>query len=267
MKQAEDFLEESRQLFNLLKGRAEKDFLIKTQFKDWTIDDVIGHLHIFNFAANLSLKSSDDFQTFFAPFSEALKKGNGLLESQRPWLKDLSGHALLEAWWEEAQSTSNNYKNADPKSRLNWVGPNMSARSSITARQMETWAHGQEIFDILGEIRVESDRIKNLAHLGVFTFSWTFKNRCLSTPKDPPFVQLESPSGMNWEWNEPSRKSYVKGSAVDFASVVTQTRNILDTSLIVQGETATRWMAFAQCFAGPPEDPPQQNTRFTVDPK
>ena len=38
----------------------------------------------------------------------------------------------------------------------------MSARSKITARHMETWAHGQEVFDALGKDREEKDRIKNI---------------------------------------------------------------------------------------------------------
>ena len=64
MKQALDFLEDSRQLFNLLRDKSDEDLKIKTQFKSWTINDVIGHLHIFNFAANLSLKSSDELNFF-----------------------------------------------------------------------------------------------------------------------------------------------------------------------------------------------------------
>ena len=38
----------------------------------------------------------------------------------------------------------------------------MSARSSISARLMETWAHGQEVYDHLGVVRVDADRIKAL---------------------------------------------------------------------------------------------------------
>ena len=62
MKQALDFLEDSHQLFKLLKDKSNEDFKIKTQFKNWTINDVIGHLYIFNFATNLSLKSSSEFE-------------------------------------------------------------------------------------------------------------------------------------------------------------------------------------------------------------
>ena len=55
----------------------------------------------------------------------------------------------------------------------------MSARSKITARHMETWAHGQEVFDALGKDREEKDRIKNIVHMGVIAYGWTFVNRKL----------------------------------------------------------------------------------------
>ena len=42
----------------------------------------------------------------------------------------------------------------------------------------------------------------------------------------------------------------------DFAQVVTQTRHLLDTELVVDGEVARRWMLHAQCFAGAAEPPP-----------
>jgi len=35
----------------------------------------------------------------------------------------------------------------------------------------------------------------------------------------------------------------------------------IDTALQVVGAPANRWMAIAQCFAGPPEDPPVPGTR------
>ena len=38
----------------------------------------------------------------------------------------------------------------------------MSARSSISARLMETWAHGQAVYDRLGVVRVDTDRIRNI---------------------------------------------------------------------------------------------------------
>jgi hypothetical protein len=53
----------------------------------------------------------------------------------------------------------------------------------------------------------------------------------------------------------------VEGSAVAFAQVVAQTRNIADVALRVAGPNASRWMAVAQCFAGAPNDPPPPGLR------
>jgi hypothetical protein len=53
----------------------------------------------------------------------------------------------------------------------------------------------------------------------------------------------------------------VRGSAVEFAQVVTQVRNVADTDLEVIGSNAARWMENAQCFAGPPETPPAKGAR------
>ena len=154
------------------------------------------------------------------------------------------------------------YGDADPEARVAWVGPEMSAKAKITARQMESWAHGQEIFDALGLERDEGDRIKNICDLGVRTYSFAYRNRNETPPTPKPFVQLTAPSGAVWEWNEPQSDNSVIGNAVDFARAVTQTRNVADTTLVCTGPIATGWMKIAQCFAGPPMDPPAKGVRF-----
>ena len=154
------------------------------------------------------------------------------------------------------------YAMADPKQRVKWAGPDMSALSSITARQMETWAHGQAVFDLLGLDRAEADRIRNIAHLGVSTFAWTFVNRKETVPEPAPHVVLTGPSGAVWTWNDEQPGNMVQGSAVEFSQVVTQVRNLADTSLQVDGEAANRWMTQAQCFAGAPVSPPEPGSRY-----
>jgi len=75
-------------------------------------------------------------------------------------------------------------------------------------------------------------------------------------------VRLSAPSGETWEFNPESEQECVAGSAVEFCQVVTQVRNVQDTNLKISGPNATAWMAVAQCFAGPPEDPPKPGTRI-----
>ena len=261
MRQAEDFRAEVDTLAGVLEPLGDSDFGIQTLFKGWTIDDVIGHLHMFDTAALKTLESAEAFRAFFAPVAAMIAEGKTLVETQYPWLDGLCGRALFEAWRETAERVADAYAAADPKLRVAWAGPEMSALSAITARQMETWAHGQEIFDALGEERAEADRIRNICHLGVNTYGWTFLNRRLPVPNPAPHVRLLAPSGVVWDWNEAQENNRVEGTAVDFARVVTQVRNVADTGLKITGPAARDWMAMAQCFAGPPEDPPAPGTR------
>lgn len=264
MQQAEDFRQECAALEAILRNQPTATFDKVTQFKGWTINDVVGHLHMFNVAARLTLESDEAFAAFFAPVSAMIKQGRSMLEAQYVWLDGLAGRELFSTWQAEAIHTADLYAQSDPTVRVKWAGPDMSARSSITARQMETWAHGQEIFDCLGLQRTDTDRIKNIAHLGVSTFGWTFINRSEPVPDPPPHVVLTAPSGAVWQWNEDQSDNRVAGDAVAFCQVVTQTRNIADTQLQMTGDTASRWMALAQCFAGAPNDPPGAGTRHRV---
>jgi len=61
--------------------------------------------------------------------------------------------------------------------------------------------------------------------------------------------------------SDESQQEYIEGRAEEFCQVVTQTRNIADTSLEVHGANAKLWMNIAQCFAGPPETPPVPGSR------
>ena len=50
MQEAEDFREESAAIAKLLASANDDMLATTTQFKNWTIEDVIGHLHVWNVA-------------------------------------------------------------------------------------------------------------------------------------------------------------------------------------------------------------------------
>ncbi|RMD84470.1 MAG: TIGR03084 family protein [Candidatus Dadabacteria bacterium] len=261
--QVEGFRKECNALAELLESLEDRDFEIVTQFKQWTIGDVLRHLHVWNYAADRALMAPQEFDAYLAAFAEHAASGD-VRVFERHWCREPAGRGLLDAWRALASELCVHFASADPKVRVRWVGPDMSARSAITARLMETWAHGQEVYDILGVERGTDDRIKDIAFLGVRTFEWTFRNRGLAVPGKRPYVRLQAPSGAVWEFGDPDEENRIEGNAVEFCQVVTQVRNVADTSLEVRGEVARRWMAIAQCFAGPPSDPPAPGTRFRV---
>jgi uncharacterized protein (TIGR03084 family) len=126
---------------------------------------------------------------------------------------------------------------------------------------METWAHGQDVFDTLGIVRTPKDRLRHIAHLGVKTFGWTYINRGLEVPPNPVLVELSAPSGDLWSWGPEDAQNRITGPVQDFCLVVVQRRHVDDTALEVTGDTARDWMLKAQCFAGPPVNGPAPGQR------
>jgi len=222
---------------------------------------VVAHLHYFDLVSRVSLEGEDVFAPERKALFGAIAAGRTNKELARERFADLEAKALLDEWHATAHALAEALGRADPKVRLPWFGPDMGVPMFTTARYMETWAHAQEIYDLVGVSRAHTDRIKNIATLGMKTFGWTFVNRKMEIPGPPPFVRLTAPSGEIWQWNEPSESECITGDAVDFCQVVTQGRNIADTALAVTGKIATQWMSIAQCFAGGPVDPPKPGTR------
>ncbi|MEM7215225.1 MAG: TIGR03084 family metal-binding protein [Pseudomonadota bacterium] len=258
MQQATDFLEESEVLLALVKDLADQDFERATLFKQWTINDVFVHLHFWNLGADMALNEPDRFTMMFEELHGALKAGK--LRDYENTKIEVRGKELISIWENLFRDMGDRWLKVDPKTRVKWAGPDMSVRTSISARQMEVWAHGQAIFDLMGCDRPEADRIKNIVMLGVNAFGWSHKVHGMEIPDKMPALELVAPSGEVWKFGEDN--GCISGSASEFCQVVTQTRNIADTSLAVSGTVAGTWMANAQCFAGPPETPPAPGTRF-----
>ncbi len=258
--QIADFRAECDCLAEVLDPLADADFERATLFKGWTLHDVVAHLHIFNYAADASyhdLAAFDGFRQFMAERRGRLN----LRELTDEWFEGKRNRAVYDVWRAYYPRMCDRLDGVDPRKRVEWFGPPMSVRSSVTARQMETWAHGQEVFDVLGLDRDETDRIRNIVFLGLNTFGWTYAVRGLEVPGVVPALELTAPSGEVWTWNEDETANRITGAAVEFAQVVTQVRNVADTSLEIVGPVATEWMSIAQCFAGGPETPPAPGTR------
>jgi len=253
MQQALDLLEEGKELKKLLDARSPKDWERHTPFKNWTINQVVQHLHGADKAAVLALTDEERFV-------KSKSEPKVLREMMNP---TMAGAELLATWWNYFQDMCQSLGESDPKRRVPWVGPDMGVKMFTTARQMETWAHGQDIYDLLKIPRENTDRLKNIAVIGVRTYGWTFANRKMEPPGPAPYVKLDAPSGDTWEFGDSSSDNYVAGSAVEFCHVVTQGRNIADVNLTVVGEPAEKWMAIAQCFAGPLVDPPAPGSRLS----
>lgn len=255
-----DLQAEYAQLAALGASLSAPQWRLPTAFHGWTPWDQIAHICLMD---EVGLLAATDVPAFSVRAAELRKRragGEEISAIARASYGHLEGPELLRHWTPIYEALVSALALRGPKDRLPWFGPDMSARSFATARLMETWAHGQDIYDRLKLGRVASGRLRHIAHLGVSTFAWTFQNRGLPVPETPPHVALAGPQGASWAWNEASLTDYVRGSAEDFCLVVTQRRHVLDTGL-EWGGSAARWLPIAQCFAGLPVDGPSPGAR------
>lgn len=264
---AHDFKRECESIAALMEGQKAAAFDMPTQFKNWTFNDIIGHLHLWNIAADLTLTDPAGFATLVTKFMTMMSQGKTHPQLQAEYFAGKSAADIYRDWADYYPGLADRFAQADPAARLKWAGPDMSASACIIARQMEHWAHAQAMFDALGVDRVNTDGLKNIAHIGITTYSWSFKVKSQTPILPKPYVRLTAPSGAVWEWNDPQDDNKVEGDAEQFCQVVTQCRNINDTQLQTTGTAAKTWMDIAQCFAGGPQMPPPAGTRFKQKPK
>jgi len=243
--EATDFASECEATYALIRLLDDADHGRETQFKSRTVSDVMQHLYLGDIRTHMTLTNTEGYARIRAERQAIVTASTaGKLANQGEAAGNLEGHAMLAAWCASAA-----YAQADPKPRVQWTGRDMSARSSITARLVETWSHSQALYDVLGQDRVGGDCIRSVAHMGAITHGWTFANRGEDSPGPPPLIRLTGSSGTAWEWNAKTApaNAVVVGSATDFCQGVTQTRNFADVDLSATGKAATTWMNQAQC--------------------
>jgi uncharacterized protein (TIGR03084 family) len=244
-----DLAAESAELYEVLSVLDEQDWHRDTPAAGWTVRDQVTHLAYFDETATLSATDADRFRT---EAEELAGGGEDFPDRIAERFRDRSG-AEAFAW---LQRTRREYLDTftalDPGTQLPWYGPPMSAASSVTARLMETWAHGQDVFDALGLVRRPTARLRHVAHLGVRTLGWSFGLRGLPVPESPVRIELTGPDGDLWTWGPEDAADRVTGPALDFCLLVVQRRHRSQTALTATGPVADRWLDVAQAFAGAP---------------
>jgi uncharacterized protein (TIGR03084 family) len=159
---------------------------------------------------------------------------------------------ILARWRAARPALRAALRNYPAGERMPWFGPPMSSTSMATARFMETWAHSLDVAEALGQPHQPTDRIRHVAHLGVRTRDFAFRQHDLEPPTQEFRVELVAPSGELWAWGPENARQRVTGSAYDFCLRVTQRRHRDDLDLVADGPDADRWLHVAQAFAGPP---------------
>ena len=221
----------------------------QTPADGWSIHDSIGHLAFFNEKAVQAHREPEAFAAHLAGVVQDLDRFDA---DHLERIRSCTGPELID-WWEAAHSELLAvYRDVDPRERVLWYGPAMAAKSKITARLMETFAHGQDIADALGVERKPTDRLRHICHLGVRARSFAYMINEMPAPETEVYVELRGPGGDAWIWGDQHAESRITGSGLDFALLAVQRRHRIDTDLVATGPAAEEWLSIIQAYAGPP---------------
>ena len=143
----DDFVDEVTLLDEVVAPLDDGGLLTPTPAAGWTIVDQLSHLAGFDEAALTAVTDPDGF---LADLDRRLREGDDPIAGYTDRGRAMAPHEVRD-WWRDARAAFvDTMRTVDPKARVPWYGPPMSAMSHATARTMEAWAHGQDVRDALG---------------------------------------------------------------------------------------------------------------------
>ena len=244
-----DLKAEGDQLWAVVSGLDEAGWQTPTPAEGWDVTTQVAHLC---WTDEVAVLAATDKAAWDAVVLAALADPEGYVSQAAREIARLTPRALLARWGAAREALTRTLREYPTGERMPWFGPPMSPTSMATARFMETWAHGLDVYDALGDRPAPTDRIRHVAHLGVRTRNFAFVTNGLDAPLEEFKIRLTAPSGETWAWGPAEAPQAVRGSAYDFCLLVTQRVHRADTDLDASGPDANRWLDIAQAFAGLP---------------
>src|SRR5882757_646589 len=238
----DDLAAESADLDRCVAHLAPSEWQIVTPAPGWTVAHQIAHLAWTDKIALLSATAPGDFVMMLRDDLAHVGSVPDFIEAVAAEGAQTEPAELLARWRDGRSQLSAALAGVQPGVKMPWLGPPMGAASMITARLMETWAHGQDVADGLGIRREPTARIRHVAHIGVRARGYAFVVNGRQAPDVEVRVELKGPDGDTWTWGAVDSPERVTGPAIDFCHRVTQRRHRDDLALIADGPVADEWL-------------------------
>ena len=167
---------------------------------------------------------------------------HGVLRGRRLTGGDVAG------WWVDTSAAERSMLlDLPPDARVPW-GIGMRTPSFVTARLMETWAHGLDVRAALGVPAVDTDRLAHVAWLATRALPYAYSVAGMQPSDAPLRVELTLPSGVPWTFGPETAADRITGSAGDYCRVFVHRRRPADSNLVIEGATARTAIAVARAF-------------------
>ncbi|MDZ4828521.1 MAG: maleylpyruvate isomerase family mycothiol-dependent enzyme [Actinomycetota bacterium] len=236
---------EQRSVQDVVRAIGADDWLSPTPAWGWDVRDTIAHLADTDEVAADTMTGGPGSLSARGELAASTEDVTyrGVLRG-----RCIDGSAVL-AWWEAAAARERDlFTKLDPDTRVPW-GLGMKPRSFVSARLMETWAHGLDVYAALGAEPVDTDRLAHVAWLATKALPYAFSVVGRPQPPEPVRVELTLPSGAPWTDGPEGAENLIRGSAGQYCRVFVQRLPMSKaTDIEVRGEAAGAAIEVARAF-------------------
>ena len=146
-----DLVAEQQALDDLVSALDEGSWGLDTPSPGWTVAAQVAHLTYFVVAAASAIVVPDHFRAMVDDLMGVAGGGDDAVdEFTLGRRRGLGPAGLLDAWRVGRGRLAEAAATLADDTRVIWYGPSMGAKSFLTARLMEAWAHGQDVVDTVG---------------------------------------------------------------------------------------------------------------------
>jgi uncharacterized protein (TIGR03084 family) len=240
----DDLEAEQRDLLDVVGALTPDEWLTPTPAWGWDVRDTIAHL-----------ADTDELAVGTATGGEYALNAHA---DRAASSEDVTYHGVLRgrrlpgadvgAWWYRSSGAVRATLGGLPAdARIPW-GIGMRTPSLITARMMETWAHGLDVRAALGVSAYDSDRLAHVAWLATRALPYAFSVAGREMPSAPLRIELQLPSDAVWTYGPENAADRITGSAGDYCRVFVHRRSRTDTSLVIEGDAAEAAITVARAY-------------------
>jgi uncharacterized protein (TIGR03084 family) len=206
---------EQRALQAVLHALDPDDWLRPTPARGWDVRDTVAHLADTDEVAIATATGQPGSLNERANTSASVEDVTyqGVLHGRRR-----SGAGVLEWWESSAVAIRDMFDAIDPNVRIPW-GIGMRPPSLITARLMETWAHGLDVCAAVGVDPRDTDRLGHVAWLATRALPYAYTVSGREAPTEPVRVELTLPSGAAWTFGPDDATNRITGPAGEYCRV------------------------------------------------
>jgi uncharacterized protein (TIGR03084 family) len=232
-------------LQSLLRDLDRSDWFRPTPSWQWDVRDTVAHLADTDELAIDTMRDGPrSLGNMIATHASAEDVTfAGVLRGRR-----LAGPDVL-AWWEAASQTERDVlRSLDPAVRVPW-GLGMRPPSFVSARLMETWAHGLDVHAALGTEPADTPRLRHVAWIATRALPYAYSVAGREPPAAPLRVDLTVPGGGTWESGPPDAADRITGPIGEYCRVFVQRLRPEDaTGLVAEGDAARAALAVARAY-------------------